>query len=151
MGCPTKNLKAFPLISCPRTHSTLFDRFEADQRKVVSCHVRQHHLCALCLPDITYVNISPRPSPFIFAYCKCSKTGGRNSLGTRLGYGSMQYGNMGVWSMGVSLVPRPHPKIGKGAWCHLQIFPYVLCQQSSFGVEESRSSIANYNIPSSII
>ena len=50
-----------------------------------------------------------------------------------------------------SLVPRPHPKIGKGAWCYLQIFPYVLCQQSSFGVEESRSSIANYNIPSSII
>ena len=51
----------------------------------------------------------------------------------------------------VSLVPRPHPKIGKGAWCYLQRFPYVLCQQSSFGVEESRSSIANYNIPSSII
>ena len=50
-----------------------------------------------------------------------------------------------------SLVPRPHPKIGKGAWCYLQIFLYVLCQQSSFGVEESRSSIANYNIPSSII
>ena len=50
-----------------------------------------------------------------------------------------------------SLVPRPHPKIGKGAWCYLQTFPYVLCQQSSFGVEESRSSIANYNIPSSII
>ena len=38
----------------------------------------------------------------------------------------------------VSLVPRPHPKIGKGAWCHLQRFPYVLCQQSLFGVEESR-------------
>ena len=54
------------------------------------------------------------------------------------------------WGLG-SLVPRPHPKIGKGAWCYLQIFPYVLCQQSSFGVEESRSSIANYNIPSSII
>ena len=50
-----------------------------------------------------------------------------------------------------SLVPRPHPKIGKGAWCYLQIFLCVLCQQSLFGVEESRSSIANYNIPSSII
>ena len=116
MGCPTKNLKAFPLISCPRTHSTLFDRFEADQRKVVSCHVRQHHLCALCLPDITYVNISPRPSPFIFAYCKCSKTGGRNSLGTRLGYGSMQYGNMGVWSMGV---------------CSMGIWEYVVWEYGS--------------------
>ena len=27
-----------------------------------------------------------------------------------------------------SLVPRPHPKIGKGAWCHLQTFPYVPSQ-----------------------
>ena len=27
-----------------------------------------------------------------------------------------------------SLVPRPHPKIGKGAWCYLQIFPYVPSQ-----------------------
>ena len=43
-----------------------------------------------------------------------------------------------------SLVPRPRPKIGKGAWCQLQRFPYVLCQQSTFGVEESRSSIANW-------
>ena len=24
-----------------------------------------------------------------------------------------------------SLVPRPHPNIGKGAWCCLQRFPYV--------------------------
>ena len=36
-----------------------------------------------------------------------------------------------------SLVPRPRPKIGERAWSHLQKFPYVLCQQSSFGVEES--------------
>ena len=43
-----------------------------------------------------------------------------------------------------SLVPRPHPKIGKGAWCHLQKFLYVLFQQSSFGVEESCLSITNY-------
>ena len=43
-----------------------------------------------------------------------------------------------------SLVPRPCPKIGKRAWSHLQKFPYVLCQQSSFGVEESCSSITNY-------
>ena len=43
----------------------------------------------------------------------------------------------------ISLVPRPRPKIGERAWSHLQKFPYVLCQQSSFGVEESRSSIAN--------
>ena len=27
-----------------------------------------------------------------------------------------------------SLVPRPHPKIGKGAWLHLQTFSYVLRQ-----------------------
>ena len=45
-----------------------------------------------------------------------------------------------VWS---SLVPRPCPKIGKGAWCYLQRFPYALCQQSLFGVEKSHSSIAN--------
>ena len=43
-----------------------------------------------------------------------------------------------------SLVPRPHPQIRKGAWCYLQKFPYVLCQQSSFGVQESRLSISNY-------
>ena len=46
----------------------------------------------------------------------------------------------------LSLVPRPRPKIGKRACSHLQKFLYVLCQQSSFGVEESRSSIANYYI-----
>ena len=27
-----------------------------------------------------------------------------------------------------SLVPRPRPKIGKGAWLHLQTFSYVLSQ-----------------------
>ena len=27
-----------------------------------------------------------------------------------------------------SLVPRPHPKIGKGAWSHLQTILYVLSQ-----------------------
>ena len=27
---------------------------------------------------------SPRPSPSVFAYCKCSKTGGSSDLGTRL-------------------------------------------------------------------
>ena len=42
-----------------------------------------------------------------------------------------------------SLVPMPRPKIGKRAWSNLQKFSYVLCQQSSFGVEESRSSITN--------
>ena len=58
--------------------------------------------------------------------------------------------NLLVWGQSAkrcqasSLVPRPHPKLGKGAWCYLQIFPYVLCQQSSFGVEESCSSITNY-------
>ena len=36
-----------------------------------------------------------------------------------------------------SLVPRPHPKIGKGAWSHL-------CKQFLFGVDKSRSSISNY-------
>ena len=34
------------------------------------------------------------------------------------------------WSrVHTSLVPRPHPKIGKGAWCHLQTFPYVPSQE----------------------
>ena len=36
----------------------------------------------LCLPDIMHVTFSPRPSPSIFSYCKRSKTGGRNGLGT---------------------------------------------------------------------
>ena len=40
--------------------------------------------------------------------------------------------------------PGPAQKSGKGPGVTC---PYVLCQQSSFGVEESRSSIANYNIP----
>ena len=43
----------------------------------------------------------------------------------------------------VSLVPRPHPKLGKGPGVTCKD---VLYQQSSFGVEELRSSIANYNI-----
>jgi len=34
-----------------------------------------------------------------------------------------------------SLIPMPHPKIGERVWSHLQKFLYVLCQQSSFGVE----------------
>ena len=37
-----------------------------------------------CLPDITHVTRSPRPSPSVFAYCKRSNTGGGNGLGTRL-------------------------------------------------------------------
>ena len=36
------------------------------------------------LPDVTHVTLSPRPSPFAFVYCKQSKTGGGNNLGTRL-------------------------------------------------------------------
>ena len=41
-----------------------------------------------CLPDIKHVTLSPRPSPSVFAYCKQSKTGGGNSLGTRLQVGN---------------------------------------------------------------
>ena len=41
--------------------------------------------------------------------------------------------------------PGPVQKLGR-AWSNLQKFPYVLCQQSSFGVEESCSSIINYYI-----
>ena len=37
-----------------------------------------------CLSDVKDVTKSPRPSPFILAYCKQSKTGGGNGLGTRL-------------------------------------------------------------------
>ena len=36
------------------------------------------------LPDVMHMTLSPRPSPSVFAYCKRSKTGGRNGLGTRL-------------------------------------------------------------------
>ena len=32
-----------------------------------------------------------------------------------------------------------------GAWSHLENFPYVLCQQFSFGVDESRSSITKFS------
>jgi len=47
-----------------------------------------------CLPPMCLLSVyltsphvtrSPRPSPSIFAYCKRSKTGGRNGLGMRLG------------------------------------------------------------------
>ena len=52
----------------------------------------------------------------------------------------------GTWTAAITVASSPGPtqKIGKGAWCHLQKFPYVLCQQSLFGIEESRSSITNY-------
>ena len=39
------------------------------------------------LPYIMDMTLSPRPPPSIFAYCKRSKTGGRNGLGKRLGPG----------------------------------------------------------------
>ena len=52
--------------------------------------------------------------------------------------------SLGMRLSPTSLVPRPHPKVWKRAWCHLQEFPYVLCQQSLLGVEESRFSITNY-------
>ena len=44
----------------------------------------------------------------------------------------------------LALSPGPAQKLGKGPGVTC---PYVLCQQSSFGVEESCSSITNYNIP----
>ena len=37
-----------------------------------------------CLPDVMHVTLPPRPSPLIFAYCKQTKAGGGNGLGTRL-------------------------------------------------------------------
>ena len=51
-----------------------------------------------CLPDVTHVTLSPSPSPSIFAYCKRSKTGGENGLGTRLLTDCIPTGN---------LIPRP--------------------------------------------
>ena len=42
-----------------------------------------------CLPDVMHVTLSPRPSPSVFSYCKRSKAGGGNSLGTRIA--SMYY------------------------------------------------------------
>ena len=38
------------------------------------------------------------------------------------------------------------PKNGKRIWSNLQKFPNVLCQHSSFRVEESHSSITGYDI-----
>ena len=37
------------------------------------------------LPNMMHASYSPSPFPSVFAYCKRSKTGGGNSLGTRLG------------------------------------------------------------------
>ena len=38
------------------------------------------------LPDVMQVTVSLRLSPSVFAYCKRSKTGGGNGLGTRLAF-----------------------------------------------------------------
>jgi len=47
-------------------------------------------LSPVCLPSVyltlPHVTTPPRPSPSVFAYCKRSKTGGGNSLGTRLSW-----------------------------------------------------------------
>jgi len=47
-----------------------------------------HSLCLSIYLSIylmsSHVTKSPRPSPFVLAYCKRSKTGGGNSLGMRL-------------------------------------------------------------------
>ena len=50
----------------------------------------RHHPLSVC----TYITLSPRPSPSAFAYCKLSKTGGRNGLGMRL---ELEAGALG-WS-----------------------------------------------------
>ena len=48
------------------------------------------HITPMCLPSVyltsLHVTKSPRPSPSIFVYCKQSKTGGGNDLGTRVVY-----------------------------------------------------------------
>ena len=63
-------------IEIQRQYSSLL--FEADQRKVCDRAPPPSRL-----PDVTHVTLSPRPSP-PFLYCKRSKTGGGNGLGTRL-------------------------------------------------------------------
>ena len=60
-------------------YRSLFGRLEADQRKV--CELQQSGTAPL---TFTFMTLSPRSSPSIFAYCKLSKTGGGNGLGTRL-------------------------------------------------------------------
>ena len=72
------------------------------------------------------------------------KESGREVLGRGEESGGVVYTGertrVGEWCWG-SLIPRSCPEL---AWCHLQSFLYVLCQQSLFGVDESRSSISNY-------
>ena len=71
-------------------YSSLFGRLEADNAKFVSYNCRSPPPLCLpsrlpsLLPDVTHVTPSPRPSTSIFAYCKQSKIGGDNGLGTRL-------------------------------------------------------------------
>jgi len=107
--------KAWEIWSCVMTS----DRQRADGQGVVpnkilksicpraGCQsVRQYHssftmpetyyswtLPPVYLPSVyltsPHVTKSPRPSPSVFTYCKPSKTGGGNSLGTRLHWASM--------------------------------------------------------------
>ena len=60
------------------------------------------------LPDVMHVTLSPRPSPSVLAYCKQSKNGGGNDLGTRLHSTTMCSAslipNVQQYSLGMTLV-----------------------------------------------
>ena len=76
--------KKLETVTFERQHqySLLFGKPKADQCKVVIYNDRAPPPSRL--PDVTHVTLSPRLSPSVFAYCKQSKTGGGNGLGTRL-------------------------------------------------------------------
>ena len=61
-------------------------RCSVDSRLIIAKFVSYNDqaLPLSCLPDVTHMTLSPRPSPSVFAYCKRPKTGGGNGLGTRL-------------------------------------------------------------------
>ena len=63
-------------------YSSLFDRLEADQSK--ACELQWSGTAPLMSTWRHARDFSPRPSPSVFAYCKRSKTGSGNGLGTSL-------------------------------------------------------------------
>ena len=78
------NIKTFNIqIHSNITASSFWARYYKKDLKIL--HRASPPSCLpSCLPDIMHGIFSPKPSPSIFAYCKWSKTGGGNSLGTQL-------------------------------------------------------------------
>ena len=106
--CPTKNLEFLLVKSCPRTWDCNNGNTacSVDSRLINAKFVNYNnralppltstwrHACvsisqASLVPRPSGDKTTPRPSPSIFAYCKWSKTGGRNGLATSILPGSM--------------------------------------------------------------